>query len=91
LLDQGNADEALGVIEGEADVVGFEARYAETRGDILQALDRKEDAIAAYQAALDALEAGAGDRQTLELKLGNLGVVANEKTEDEAEDEAEAS
>lgn len=72
-LDQ--AEEALATIQGEPEIVGFEARYAETRGDILLALGRTEEAVAAYQEALAALEAGVGDRETLVIKLEALGVV----------------
>ena len=75
LLDEGKPDEALNVIQGEKDIAGFEARYAETRGDIFLSLDRREEAIAAYQQALGALESGTGDRATLLLKLESLGVV----------------
>lgn len=83
LLDQGQAEEALSVIDGEKVLTGHEARYAETRGDILQALGRKDEAIAAYQSALDTLEEGLGDRAFLVLKLESLGVIQ--------EDEAAAS
>lgn len=75
LLDQGQADEALQVIEGQSDVTGFEAIYAEVRGDILAALGQQAEAISAYQLALDSLEAGAGDRAMLVLKLESLGVI----------------
>jgi predicted negative regulator of RcsB-dependent stress response len=79
LLDQERAEEALGVIDGETDISGFEARFAETRGDIFKALDRNDEAIAAYQDALDSLEAGAGDRATLVLKLESLGVIQDDE------------
>lgn len=75
LLDQGQADEALELIQGQTEIAGFEARYAETRGDIFLALGRKQEAIAAYQEALEALESGMGDRNTLELKIESLGAV----------------
>ena len=75
LLDQGEAEEALNIINGQADLTGFEATYAEVRGDILVALDQPQEAIAAYQQALDTLEAGTGDRATLVLKLESLGVI----------------
>ncbi len=75
LLDQGQAAEALELIQGQTEIAGFEARYAETRGDIFLALGRNQEAIAAYQEALDALESGMGDRDTLELKIESLGVV----------------
>jgi predicted negative regulator of RcsB-dependent stress response len=72
LLDQDKASEALEVIEGEKDKAGFEAQYSETRGDILLALDRTQEALAAYRQALDTLESGAGDRNALELKIQSL-------------------
>ncbi len=75
LLDQDQATEALELIQGQTEIAGFEARYAETRGDILAALNRKQEAVAAYQEALDALESGMGDRDTLVLKIKSLGVV----------------
>lgn len=75
LLSLDQAEEALEIIQAKAEIDGFEARYAETRGDILIALGRFEEAKDAYQQALDALEAGAGDRATLVLKLEALGVV----------------
>jgi len=74
LLDQDKAAEALEVLEGEADVSGFEARYAETRGDILAALGREQEAVAAYRQALETLESGAGDRNALTLKIQSLDV-----------------
>jgi len=75
LLGLNQAEEALAIIQGEAEIMGFEARFAETRGDILFALDRRDEAIVAYQQALDELEEGAGDRETLIIKLEALGVV----------------
>lgn len=80
LLDQGQAEEALSTINGEKQLTGYESRYAETRGDILAALGRREDAIAAYQEALKTLEQGLGDRALLVLKLESLGVVEDEAT-----------
>jgi predicted negative regulator of RcsB-dependent stress response len=74
LLDQKQLDEALKVIQAEADIAGFEARYAETRGDIYSALGQNEEAVAAYQQALDVIEEGTGDRAALLLKLEALGV-----------------
>ena len=74
LLSQGAAAEALEILTAETETAGFETRYAETRGDILVELGRKEEAISSYQDALDTLEAGAGDRAGLVLKLEALGV-----------------
>lgn len=73
LLDQGQAEEALALLDGAEDISGFEARYAEVRGDILYAQGRNDEAIAAYQQSLEALEAGAGDRGKLIMKLESMG------------------
>lgn len=80
LLGLNQAEEALTIIQGEAEIKGFEARYAETRGDILLALGRNDEAKVAYQEALDHLEEGAGDREGLEIKLEALGVVKADET-----------
>lgn len=74
LLDQGQAEEALAVLDGATDTTGFTAAYAEVRGDVLMSLGRDDEAVVAYEQALDALEAGVGDRATLVLKLEALGV-----------------
>ena len=51
LLYQGKPEEALTLLDGQ-DNEAFAARYSEIRGDAYVALDRPEDARAAYQAAL---------------------------------------
>jgi len=73
LLDQGDAEQALTVLEDVADITGFEARYAEVRGDIHYDQGRMDEARAAYLEALDQLEAGAGDRNMLVMKLESMG------------------
>jgi predicted negative regulator of RcsB-dependent stress response len=73
LLDQGDPERALTVLEGAEDVTGFESRFAEVRGDIHYDQGRMEEARAAYLEALDQLEAGAGDRDKLVLKLESMG------------------
>jgi predicted negative regulator of RcsB-dependent stress response len=73
LLDQGRGEEALQTLAGAQEIGGFEARYAETRGDILHALGRNDEAAAAWQEALAALEAGIGDRELLVMKLQSIG------------------
>jgi len=73
LLDQGQPDEAMKVIEGAGDVSGFESRFSEVRGDIDFAQGRTEDAKAAYLEALGTLEEGVGDRARLVMKLQSLG------------------
>lgn len=69
LLDQGRGDEALQTLDGAQEISGFEARYAETRGDILHSLGRNDEAAVAWLEALAALEAGIGDRGLLVMKL----------------------
>lgn len=78
LLDQGEPGEALAVLEANPALTGFEAAFAEVRGDIHAALGQNQEAIASYQQALDALEAGIGDRGYLELKLRSLGGVPDQ-------------
>jgi len=73
LLDQGRADEALQVLDGAAEITGFEARFAEVRGDIFYSQGRNDAAVAAYLEALDQLESGVGDRGNLVMKLQALG------------------
>ena len=82
LLNEGRAEEALATLDAAGDLTGFEARYAEVRGDILFALGRSDDAATAYREALDSLEAGVGDRNKLVMKLESLGV---DLTEDGSE------
>jgi predicted negative regulator of RcsB-dependent stress response len=72
-LDQGRAEEALQTLAGAQEIAGFETRYAETRGDILHALGRNDEAAAAWLEALATLEAGIGDRGLLVMKLQSIG------------------
>lgn len=78
MLDQGEPSEALALLQGNTEVTGFEAAFAEVRGDIHAALGQNEEAIASYQLALDTLEDGMGDRNYLELKLRAVGGVPQE-------------
>ena len=78
LLNEGRAEEALATLDAAGDLTGFEARYAEVRGDILFALGRSDDAATAYREALDSLEAGVGDRNKLVMKLESLGAALPE-------------
>jgi predicted negative regulator of RcsB-dependent stress response len=75
LLDQGQPEEAMALLQGNRDIPGFEAAFAEVRGDIHVALGQNEEAVKNYQLALDSMEAGVGDRNFLELKLKAAGGV----------------
>lgn len=73
LLDQGEPEQALNLLNEAADITGFESRYAEVRGDIHYSQSRLAEAEAAYLEALELLEEGAGDRQKLVMKLESMG------------------
>lgn len=68
LVDAGKADEALKLLEGRRDAAGLEAR-----GDALVALDKAEEARAAYAGALTAMDVAAPQRRLVELKLADAG------------------
>jgi predicted negative regulator of RcsB-dependent stress response len=78
LLDQGRVEEAHQTLDGAADIRGFEARFAEVRGDVYLAQGRSDDATVAYREALAQLEAGVGDRGKLEMKLQALAAATAE-------------
>jgi predicted negative regulator of RcsB-dependent stress response len=71
-LSQGDADAALKLLDEAPTDVGFEAQFAEIRGDSYLAKGETESAISSYQSALDALEEGVGNRELLEVKLQAL-------------------
>lgn len=72
-IGAGKAQDALDSLSGlPADA--FAGLAAEARGDALRALGRSEDAQAAYQDALSALETGAPNRTIIEMKLADMGV-----------------
>lgn len=79
-LGQGDADAALALLEGAPSDVGFEAQFAEIRGDIHLAKGEPGLAVQSYQASLGLLEEGVGNRQLLIIKLEALG--AGEKEVD---------
>lgn len=74
MLAQGEGDAALKLVNETAGE-GFEALYNEVKGDILVSLGKKDEARAAYQAAIKALETGQ-DKSVLEMKLDDLGGAA---------------
>jgi len=71
-LSQGDADTALKLLDESPSTIGFEALFAEIRGDIYLAKGETEMAINSYQEALDTLEDGVGNRQFLEIKIQAL-------------------
>ena len=75
-LSQGDADAAIAAVlkllDEAPSEVGFEAKFAEIRGDSYLAKGDTEQAIEYYQAALDSLEEGVGNRDFLEIKLQSL-------------------
>ena len=72
-LSQGDTDAALELLDGAPSEVGFEAQFAEIRGDIHLANGEIELAIQSYQDSLDTLEDGVGSREFLTIKLEALG------------------
>jgi predicted negative regulator of RcsB-dependent stress response len=77
-LSQGDPDVAWNLLEGASSEEGFEAQFAEIRGDIHLARGETELAIKSYQASLDALEEGVGNRLLLEVKLESLGAAVED-------------
>ncbi|MGD9870933.1 MAG: YfgM family protein [Thauera sp.] len=76
LLQQGELDGALARLQA-APTAGYKARFDDLRGDVLAAQGKKDDARAAWQAAVDTL-AGEGDeaaalREVVRVKLESLG------------------
>ena len=84
-LSQGDADAALALLDGAPSEVGFEAQFAEIRGDIHLAKGETELAIQSYQDSLGLLEEGVGNRQLLIIKLEALGAGEDESTDADAD------
>jgi predicted negative regulator of RcsB-dependent stress response len=72
LIDEQSYDEALRLLGGE-DAGPFAPLYANRRGDALLALNRPQEARAAYQQSLAQLGPGEPLRQAVQLKLDALG------------------
>ena len=72
-LDQGDPDGAMALLAGAPSETGFEARFAEIRGDIESARGNNDAAIEQYTLALEQQETGIGFRPLLEMKLEALG------------------
>lgn len=82
-LSQGKPEVALELLDGASSSEGFEAQFAEIRGDIHLANGEIELAIQSYQTSLDTLEEGVGNREFLIIKMEALGVGAG--TDDTAD------
>ena len=72
LLDMGQADEALLIVEQVRGADGFKARLSEVEGDILLIKGDKDGARNAYQLALEGIDSGRIDASLLQLKLDSL-------------------
>ena len=72
-LSQGDTAAAVALLDGAPSVIGFEAQFAEIRGDIHLANGETELAIQSYQSSLETLPAGVGSRELLLIKLEALG------------------
>ena len=77
-LSQGDADAAMELLDGASSDAGFEAQFAEIRGDIHLARGETELAIQSYQLSLDVVEEGVGNRELLKIKLEALGAGVEE-------------
>jgi len=81
-LSQGDTVAAMELLDAAPSETGFEAQFADIRGDIHLANGETEQAIQSYEAALDALEEGIGNRELLKIKLETLGASVSEDTAD---------
>lgn len=73
LLDEKAYDQGLALLAGDPPAA-FAALYADRRGDLLAAQEKRADARAAYQQAIDKLGGGdAAMRQIIQFKLDALG------------------
>ena len=77
-LSQGDTGAALEALNGAPSEEGFEAQFAEIRGDIHLANGDTEQAIASYRSSLGLLEEGVGNRELLRIKLESLGAEAEQ-------------
>jgi predicted negative regulator of RcsB-dependent stress response len=78
-LDLGDAQGAMELLDAAPDQTGFEARFAEIRGDILRQQGDAASAVEQYRLALSLIEEGVGDRNFLQLKIDSLeGLIARD-------------
>lgn len=72
LLDEKQFDEALKLLDAKH-VPAFDGLYADLRGDILAVQNKRAEARAAYQIALEKADARSSYRQLVQIKLDALG------------------
>jgi predicted negative regulator of RcsB-dependent stress response len=72
LLDEKKYDEALKLLDAKHGAA-FDGLYADMRGDILAVQGRRAEARAAYQAALEKIDARSSYRPLIQVKLDTLG------------------
>ncbi len=72
LFDEKNLDEALKLLDAKH-VAAFDGLYADLKGDILAAQNKRAEARGAYQMALDKSDARSSYRQLVQVKLDALG------------------
>lgn len=75
LAQQGKFDEAVKLIDGNADE-SYTALVQELRGDILLAQGNRKDARASFQKALSTSDEAAANRETLQRKIDDLADAA---------------
>ena len=74
LLDEKNFAEALKLLDMKH-VAAFDGLYADLRGDILTAQNKRAEARAAYQIALEKSDERSSYRQLVQIKLDAVGDV----------------
>jgi len=74
LLDEKAFEEALKLLPTDQDG-SFAGEFADRRGDILVASDKRDEARAAYKSALDKLAPRSALRRVVQFKLDALGEV----------------
>lgn len=74
LLDEKKHDEALKLLDAKH-VAAFDGLYADLRGDVLALQNKRAEARAAYQIALEKTDARSSYRPLVQIKLDALGEV----------------
>ena len=74
LLDEKNPDEALKLAETKH-AAAFDGIFADLKGDIFSAQNKRAEARAAYQAALEKIDPRSTYRQLIQVKLDAVGDV----------------